>query len=129
MTEEHKSAIAQGRIEAKTVSRYLEAREANKPRRGRRRTSESIQSRLDVINDQLDDAKPVERLELIQESMNLQEELDRMQSGGTDFSQLEKEFISLAKAYSERKGISYDAWRAIGVDAAVLRDAGISRSA
>ena len=36
-------------------------------------------------------------------------------------------FVQVAATYSARKGISYAAWRAVGVDAAVLNKAGIGR--
>ena len=45
-----------------------------------------------------------------------------------DLTALEAEFVKVAKAYSARNGYSYAAWRTIGVDAAVLTKAGISRS-
>jgi hypothetical protein len=41
---------------------------------------------------------------------------------------LEEGFIEAAKSYGERKGITYAAWRAAGVDANVLRKAGIPRT-
>jgi hypothetical protein len=37
--------------------------------------------------------------------------------------------VGAAKAYSERRGISYAAWRELGVEAAVLKKAGIGRGA
>jgi hypothetical protein len=37
--------------------------------------------------------------------------------------------VEVAASYSARQGISYDAWREIGVPAAVLREAGVSRAA
>ncbi len=40
---------------------------------------------------------------------------------------LEAAFIEIALPYSERKGLSYEAWRAVGVQPRVLRAAGISR--
>ena len=43
-------------------------------------------------------------------------------------SALEADFVSAARSYSERKGISYAAWRAVGVPPAVLKKAGISRT-
>jgi hypothetical protein len=46
-----------------------------------------------------------------------------------DLAQLEKDFVKAAAPYSERKGISYSAWREVGVPAAVLDKAGIARSA
>jgi hypothetical protein len=45
-----------------------------------------------------------------------------------DLSDLEAEFVAAAKGYSERKGISYAAWREAGVSAATLSAAGISRA-
>jgi hypothetical protein len=43
-------------------------------------------------------------------------------------SAIEAEFVRVAKDYSERNGYSYAAWRAIGVDASVLKKAGVGRS-
>jgi hypothetical protein len=42
-------------------------------------------------------------------------------------SEIEESFISVAKGYGERKGISYASWRDVGVSAAVLKRAGINR--
>ena len=36
-------------------------------------------------------------------------------------------FVKVARSYSERQGITYTTWREIGVDAAVLSKAGITR--
>ena len=40
---------------------------------------------------------------------------------------LEGAFITVAGPYSERKGLTYAAWRAVGVKPRVLRAAGIAR--
>ena len=40
---------------------------------------------------------------------------------------LRASFVKVAKNYSARKGISYAAWREVGVDAETLREAGVSR--
>ena len=45
----------------------------------------------------------------------------------TDHAALEDAFVKVARSYSERQGISYTTWREIGVDAAVLSKAGITR--
>lgn len=45
----------------------------------------------------------------------------------SDPSALEAEFIAVAKAYAVRTGVSYAAWRAVGVPAATLKAAGIAR--
>ncbi len=46
-----------------------------------------------------------------------------------DLVALEEGFVKAAKNYSERKGITYAAWREAGIDASVLRRAGIRRGA
>ena len=42
VTDAHKQAMAQGRAEGRVVKNYLQALEENKPRRGRKRTAESL---------------------------------------------------------------------------------------
>ena len=127
MTQEHKDALAIGREQGRAVRRYLEALEAHRPKRGRKRTPESIQKRLSDIEAKLEEADALTRLQLRQERMDLQAEL-AAKSDGVDLSQLEEDFVQAAKAYGERKGITYAAWREQGVDPAVLRRAGIRRS-
>ena len=126
MTQEHKDALAQGREQGRSVRRYLDALEAHRPKRGRKRTPESIQKRLDDIETRLEAADPLTRLQLRQERRDLQAELEA-KSDGVDLAQLEEDFVRAAKAYGERKGISYATWREQGVDPAVLRRAGIRR--
>lgn len=128
MTDNHKAALAIGRSESKAVRDYLEALKANKPKRGRKRTSESISRRLETIEAELLDTDPLSGLKLIQERMDLQEELETMGTG-VDITALEAEFVGVASSYSSRQGISYAAWREVGVDAAVLKQAGIGRGA
>jgi hypothetical protein len=127
MSDAHKAALAEGRNQGRSVRRYLEALEAHKPKRGRKRTPESIQKRLDRIDAELARSDALKRLQLIQERLDLKAELD---AAGTkvDLTELEREFVDAAKAYSQRKGISYAAWRELGVEAAVLKKAGISRA-
>ena len=127
MSDEHKAALAEGRNQGRSVRRYLEALDAHKPKRGRKRTSDSMQKRLDRIDTELASADPLKRLQLIQERLDLTAELEA--TGQTiDLSGLEQEFVDAAAAYSARKGISYAAWRELGVEPAVLKKAGISRS-
>jgi hypothetical protein len=45
-----------------------------------------------------------------------------------DMTTLENAFADVAKSYSDGKKISYASWRDVGVDAAVLKRAGIARS-
>jgi hypothetical protein len=128
MSAEHKQALAIGREQGRAVRRYLEALEAHKPKRGRKRTPDSIQRRLDAIEDRLLSADPLTRLQLVQERMDLDAELSA-KANTVDLSALEEDFVQAAREYGERKGISYAAWREAGIDAAVLKRAGIRRGA
>ena len=124
--KDHKAALAEGRNQGRAVRMYLEAIEANKPRRGRKRTPESIKRRLDRIEAEIEAADHLKRLQLVQERLDLQAELEAS-AVTVDLSSLESAFIEAAGPYSERKGISYAAWRELGVDPNVLKRAGISR--
>src|SRR6185437_8004146 len=92
MSEEHKAALAAGRNEGRAVRRYLEALEAHKPKRGRKRTPESIQKRLAAIDAQLAGADPLSKVNLIQERMDLETELAGMQQK-VDLTELESAFV------------------------------------
>lgn len=127
MSAEHKAALAAGRTQSKAVRNYLEALEAHKPKRGRKRTPESIKKRLDAIEAQIDGSDPLKRLQYVQERMDLTTELANMEDK-PDLSALEQGFTDSAKAYGARKGITYAAWRELGVDAATLKAAGITRA-
>ncbi len=127
ITPEHKAAMAQGRADGRVVRDYLEALRAIKPKRGRKRTPESIKAQLEKIEAELVDASPIKELDLIQMRRDLNEELKAGQET-VDISALETDFVGVAQRYSARKGISYASWRDVGVPAAVLKRAGISRS-
>ena len=128
VTDSHKAAMAQGRTESRAISAYLEALESHRPKRGRKRTPESIDRRLTTIDASLESASPVKRLSLIQERIDLLRERESLQAK-VDLTGLEDDFVSTAKSYGQRKGISYAAWRELGVSAPVLKRAGITRSA
>jgi hypothetical protein len=127
MSDDHKEALAEGRRLGRSVRAYLEALESNKPKRGRKRTSDSVSRRLERLESELETADALRRLQLIQERIDLLQELEHLGSG-SDLSSLEADFIKAAKPYAERKKISYAAFRELGVDAAVLKRAGISRA-
>ena len=126
MSREHKEALAEGRRLGNDVRAYLEALENHRPRRGRRRTAESVKARLDRVTERLESASALDRLQLAQERIDLQRELAAFNQS-TDLAEVEERFVQSAKDYSRRKGISYPAWREAGVPAEVLRKAGISR--
>ncbi len=128
LSDEHKAAMAAGRVEGRVVREYLDALRSNKPKRGRKRTPDSIKAKLASIDEALQTADPLDELRMIQERRDLTAELEAM--GTTvDISALEAEFVKVAKAYSQRQGIAYATWREVGVEAAVLKQAGIGRAA
>ncbi len=129
MSDAHKAAMAEGRTESRAVKAYLEAIDHGPRKRGRQRTVPGIEKRLEAIDASLDGATALTRLQLIQERSDLQAELAAKQ-GGTevDLPALRREFVKVAKSYGERKGISYGTWRAVGVDADTLEEAGIVRT-
>ncbi len=123
--------MAEGRTESRLIKSYLEALRQSKPTAGRPRTSESVNNRLNKINQLLESRlDPLKRLSLLQERLDLNQELkDKEASSSNKVTELEADFIAVAMAYGQRKGISYAAWREFGVSAAVLKAAGISRAA
>ena len=126
MSDEHKAALAEGRRAGRAVRSYLEALESTRPKRGRKRSPERIEQRIEAIGLEIPDADPLRRLNLIQERMDL--EAERASLDVTeDLEALEADFVAHAAKYAASKGISYQAWRAIGVPAPVLKAAGITR--
>ena len=99
---------------------YLDALRANKPKRGRKRTADSIKKRLAAIDAELPEADALAELRLVQEKRDLAAELDSMGSA-VDLGAIEAAFVKVAKSYSERQNISYASWRDVGVEAAVLK--------
>ena len=125
MSDEHRAALKKGRQEAAAIRRYLEA--TGKRRPGRPVTPESLRKRIQALSDKLaDETNPLKRVELEQRRIDATDALAAM-GVATDVATLEKDFVKHAKSYSQRKGISYAAWRAGGVSAAALKKAGINR--
>ena len=116
LSDNTKLALARGRQEGRVVREYLDALRATKAGPGRKRTAETVTRRLAAVDDELRTADPVKELKLVQERFDLQAELEGF-AAAVDIEILEKNFIAVAKGYSERGGISYAAWRAVGVEA------------
>jgi hypothetical protein len=123
MSEEHKGALAQGRLEARSVKAYLDA--LGNKKRGRPVTKESLQKKLSTIDSKLkDEPNPLKRLDLMQTRADTEKALGGVENT-VDPQELASGFIEHARSYSERKGISYSTWRQFGVPAEVLKKAGI----
>jgi hypothetical protein len=126
MSDEHKAALAQGRKESRAIKAYLEALEARRP--GRPVSKESLQKRLDKVNEKLGSAEsPLETVDLIQSKLDIEKALAQVENA-QDYAALETGFVENAASYSDRKGVSYTAWREFGVPAAVLKKAGIKET-
>jgi len=122
MTETEKTEVA-------AVRDYLKTLEQNAPRRGRRRTPESVERQLAVLEGEMEGASVTKRLSLIQQRIDLEADLEAVKKAGSvDLSALEAGFATHAAAYGGRRGISHAAWREIGVSSATLKSAGIRRS-
>jgi hypothetical protein len=126
MSDEHKAAIAKGREENRAIKDYLSATTQRKP--GRPVTAASVKAKLDGIEAKLAaESDAMKRLGLIQSRRDALAQLATL-GESVDLTALEAGFVRHAKAYSERKGISYGAWREAGVPAPVLKAAGIART-
>lgn len=124
MDAEHKAKLAQGRNDARAVKNYLEFLETHKPKRGRKRTAETINRRLQTIEETLEEAGVLQRLAMIQEQEDLADELAALQDQ-PDGSEFEAAFVDAAGRYAAAKGLSRGSFRQMGVSADVLRRAGV----
>jgi hypothetical protein len=126
MTKEHKAALAQGRLEARSVKAYLASLGPKK--RGRPVTDDSLRRKISEIDSRLEaETNPLKRLDLMQSRTEAAHALDTIGIGPHE-EELAADFVKYAKAYSDRKGISYTTWRQFGVPAEVLRKAGIPQT-
>lgn len=124
---ESRKRAATTREQAAVVRRYLEALQRYKPKRGRKRTPDSIRKRLRAIDTKMSDVSALQKLQLVQERMDLENELQSLQAKN-ELSDLEAAFVKVAKEYGEHKGIAYGAWRELGVAPDVLKRAGVPRT-
>lgn len=117
--------MARGRADSRIVREYLEAVAMAKTKRRRAVSPDAIAQRLATLESEMASASAVKRLALVQQRLDLERRLAEASTDGVDIEALEDAFVGVAAGYSERKGISYRAWREIGVEASVLRRANI----
>ena len=123
MTDQHKAALAQGRVEGRAIRYYMTALQStNAPkRRGRKgRSAEELAAALSQSTD------PMERLAL---RPQLRAALEAESVDQYDMDTVQADFIKHVASYSERNGLTYADWREEGVPAAVLKEAGMKRGA
>ena len=127
MTKAHKAALARGREQGRAVRDYLEALSQER-RPGRPVDADTLGARIQRLQEQIDEEpNAAKRVDLIQRRLDAEVRLAALEER-VDLTDLEDEFKAAVAEYSDRKGISYSAWREAGVPAAVLRDAGIART-
>lgn len=120
MTDEHKTAMAEGRTDALAVRYYLEALAKTN-----QNDSVKIARKLARVEAQLEkpDLTPVQKLRLLQDKKDLKRDLARSQKGISE--ETERKFIECAARYSEKYGIERSTWREMGVPKRVLDLAGV----
>jgi hypothetical protein len=127
MTDEHKAALAEGRAQGRAVRAYLAAVEQDR-KPGRKVDPAAIEARIADVQSRIDsEPDPAKRVDLIQKRLDLESKLVEL-GDQVDLAALEEDFVVTAAPYSERKGITYTAWREAGVPAAVLKRAGVKRT-
>ena len=126
MSDAHKAALAEGRRQARAIKAYLEALADRRP--GRPVTPDTLKAKIARVDSKLETETDVlRRLDLVQQRIDAHASLAKAYQAAAH-EELEAGFVECAAAYSDRKGISYAAWREAGVPAAVLKKAGVRRS-
>lgn len=123
LSEGHKKALTSGRLESKAIGDYVDALKAGAGKaRKSRRTRDDVRAEIKEAKAELRTARAVDRVRLQQRLIDLDVELGEI-AKFVDIAPLEREFIKVVKRFSERNGITWTAWRKVGVSAAVLRAA------
>ena len=126
MSDEHKEALARGRVEGRIVRSYLRALDEG-DEGADRADPESLAFELRRIETRLaDGVDPLERLELIQRKTDIEREPTAPQPSAS-LEELEMDFVAVIRSYALRKGLSYWALREVGVSHEVLSRAGLER--
>ena len=126
MSDTHKEALAEGRNHARIVGRYLDALEANKPKRGRKRTPDSVKKRLGRGRDR---AEGRGRSHPPEPAAGAPRPRSRARDHAGRHARLSgsKGIREGREGVLGQEAISYGAWREFGVPPEVLKKAGITR--
>ena len=83
---------------------------------------------MEKVNEKLGATdNPLETVDLIQSKIDIERSLAELENA-QDMDSLEAGFIENVASYSDRKGVSYTAWREFGVPASILRKAGVKET-
>jgi len=129
LSAEHKEALSIGRLQSAAVRKYLEVALETKPKRGRKRTADSIALQIEKLTKIIDSPSTgvIAKLKSLSQRAMLLDELAGINNATDTKSRAEIEalFIQHAKAYGEAHGIQKKTWLEIGVDPKILAKAGI----
>jgi hypothetical protein len=125
LSKSHLEALAVGRTETAAVNRYLVAIDRPKTR-GRK--PDTSRARLAALDTEIASATGARKLDLVQRKLDLQRSAREGSGPAVDIGALERGFVKVARSYSNRRGISYAAWRALGAPANVLAKARVART-
>ena len=129
-SDEHKTEIRTAIAQRGAVNRYLKSLEQIKSVRSNILSEERLQAKLAQAEEDMASASSVmDKLQAVQNRKDILAKIKQTQNASNITSEAEEAeagFIQHAAGYAERKGISYKAWREVGVSAAALKQAGIS---
>jgi hypothetical protein len=127
MSAEHKAALAEGRAQGRAVREYLAALESGH-NGDRGSTREELEAKVADVQQRVDtEPDAAKRVEHIQKRLDLEHRLVDL-GDPVDLDGLEAAFVEAVGPYSDRKSISYPAWREAGVPAATLKKAGLRQT-
>lgn len=124
--EEMKQARAEGRTQQVIVQRYLEALEAKRKATSNRSWQQVMDARDRHQHTVEHTDNIVERLKAKQALRDIEADLAERREVAK-IKEAEADFVKIAKAFSDRKGIEYATWREMHVPVETLTKAGITR--
>lgn len=124
MTDREYDLTVERRLQAQSITAYLEALRVQKPTVSR----DTLIRRIEMAEKAVAEAeekglwlRAMDAVERLSQHQRTLAELDRQGS----INDLERRFIEVAKDYSDRKSLSYETWRYMNVPPKVLKAAGI----
>lgn len=125
---ERSAKQSQYQLETNRIRRYLTALDsmANPPWQGKRTRDWATSVVENLPEEILAERDPIKKLLMTQQLLDWREVLMNLPTPER-FAELEAEFVEVAKAWSDRKGVGFAAWRHVRVPVEVLERAGITR--
>lgn len=115
-----------------TINKYLGTLRSS-GRRGPKVTKESLERKLERLNARINspNVSPARKASAIQDRLDIEQHLasfNENEAESANPEELTDEFKKVVAEYSDSHGITWMAWREMGVPAAVLKDAGLPRT-